>query len=418
MKNGKKEKFKFIRSDLILSIFTVVIPVIFQLNFIWYVSNYIDEENYGVFVIVNGLILALTQVLTAMPLQIVNRYYNSQKEKSIFINEIRTISYSISIISICLFLIVSLFYVDYFSKKITFLCILYIFVSVNSVIFQQLFFIKLNRLEYLKVKIIDGLAKFIAPIVGYVLYPEFEGILMGITIGQLSIFIYLEKQLIIYPRAIVINRKNIAEYLKFSYPVLFTATASWIIVFSDRLFIERYIGVKEVAWYSILVQAAGFAQILNVLYTIYVTPTVLKVFDSSHEDGIKLLDRYLKNFGIALLIMFVVFIFIPEDLFEIILGVGFFDEEEKKYVFILVMASVFLTIYQTAQSLYFVLFKKLNSYALSFSLCALINFILNFYIEDYGVIAAAGSTLISYILLNILIITWKINVSRKNIDPI
>lgn len=404
---------KLLRGALVLSVLTVLIPVIFQLVFIWYASNFIDKSDYGIFVIINGLILALGQVFTSMPIQVVNRYYNANEEKIDFINEMRTISYSLSVISIFTFLIAATFYEKYFSTKLMFLCAIYVFINVSTTVFQQIFLIKLNRMEYLKVKVIDGISKFVAPIVGYIIIPKFDGIITGVIIGQLFSFVYLEIKLSIYPRSVIFNFEKITTYLKFSYPVLFSSLASWVIVFSDRLFIEHFLGVDDVAWYSLLVQLAGFAQVLNVLYTIYVTPTVLKVYERSPVEGIALLESYLKKFAIALFGLFIIFLFIPSGLFEIILGSNFFSINEREYVFILVVASVFLTVYQTAQSLYFVLFKKLQTHAVLFTLCALTNFVLNFYIEKYGVIAAAASTLISYVFLNALIIVWKKSVKRK-----
>lgn len=404
---------KLIKGDLLISVLTVLIPVIFQLVFIWYASNFIDKSDYGIFIIVNGLILALGQVLTSMPIQVVNRYYNACEEKIDFINEMRTLSYSLSVMSVFIFFISATFYGKYFSTKLMLFCAIYVFINVSTTIFQQIFLIKLNRVEYFKVKVIDGISKFAAPIFGYVILPKFDGIIFGAIVGQLLSFLYLEIKLCIYPRAVVFNFEKIKKYLKFSYPVLFSSLASWIIVFSDRLFIEHFLGVDDVAWYSLLVQLAGFAQILNVLYTIYVTPTVLKVYERSSVEGIALLASYLKKFSIALLALFIIFLFIPLETFEIILGENFFTVNERDHVLILVVASVFLTVYQTAQSLYFVLFKKLQTHAFMFSLCAFINFILNFYIEKYGVIAAAVSTLISYFFLNTLIIFWMKCVKEK-----
>ena len=76
------------------------------------------------------------------------------------------------------------------------------------------------------------------------------------------------------------------------------------------------------------------------------------------------------------------------------------------YTFTILILAVFLTVLQTALSMYFVLFKKLNILALFFVFVAIINVIANFLIMKYGIIAAAVSTLISYFILNVLIINW------------
>ncbi|PNH94608.1 hypothetical protein [Vibrio diazotrophicus] len=404
---------KLLRSDLALSVLTVVIPVIFQLTFIWFASNNIEKDSYGTFVIVNGLVLALSQLFTAMPVQVVNRFYNVQQDKIQFINEMRVCTYFLSLISIVLLLLVTLCYKKYFTIGLISICVIYIFSNVSSIVFQQIFLIDLNRVEYFRIKIIDGIAKFISPIVGYIAFPKLEGIITGVIVGQLFLYLYLEYKLSIFPRFIVFDKEKISNYLKFSYPVVFSSLASWIIVFSDRLFIEYFLGVDDVAWYSLLVQLAGFAQILNVLYTIYVTPAVLKVYESSSIDGFKLLDVYLKKYAILLLCLLLAFAFIPDGFFEIVLGNNFFSADNRKDVFILIVISVFMTVYQTALSLYFVLLKKLHVHAMFFLLCALINFILNFYIDIYGVMAAAVATLISYAILNILILMWKQNARRN-----
>ena len=104
---------------------------------------------------------------------------------------------------------------------------------------------------------------------------------------------------------------------------------------------------------------------------------------------------------------------LPKSLLAIIIEEKVIFNDYYYYTFIILFSGVILTVLQTAASMYFVLLKKLHIHAKIFVFAAIINFSLNFLIADYGIMAAAVSTLVAYITLNILILLWLKNDLKK-----
>ena len=66
--------------------------------------------------------------------------------------------------------------------------------------------------------------------------------------------------------------------------------------------------------------------------------------------------------------------------------------------------------------MYFILIERLDIHSKTFSIAAILNFGLNFFIIKYGILAAAVSTALAYLVINLNILYWlKINliVSRN-----
>ncbi|ERB62496.1 hypothetical protein N779_25995 [Vibrio coralliilyticus OCN008] len=76
--------------SFIISLFTVVVPIIFQLLYVRTVSYSVDSNIFGDFVILSSLIYGLSQIFLSIPGQAFSRFYNTVKDKIYFVNEFRT----------------------------------------------------------------------------------------------------------------------------------------------------------------------------------------------------------------------------------------------------------------------------------------------------------------------------------------
>ena len=63
------------------------------------------------------------------------------------------------------------------------------------------------------------------------------------------------------------------------------------------------------------------------------------------------------------------------------------------------MVSVFVTVFQTALSMYLTLFKKLGVLTKIYALAFVVNMVGNFFISCFGIIAAGVSTLFAYLII-------------------
>lgn len=390
-----------IDKNLTITFLTVVIPVLMQFIYIRYISYNVEKEIYGNFVLLQTIIVALSYIFIQIPSQAYDRFYNTTKNKIEFVNEFRTILIIVNILSLILIVLYG-YIVDKYSMLILFLIFIY-FVLLNNYSFnQKVFLLNLERKKYFYLKILESAAKFITPLLAYYYYPSLESFIIGLVVGYLISFIILLTYMQDYKFKIVLNIQNQKKYFRFAYPILFVSIFSWGISFLDRYFIEYFINTEKVAIYAILAQVAGIGQIIGQIYFMYVNPKILKMFEENENNALEYLSKMLKWFGIIFLLLILVSFFIPIQIYEILLEPKIIRDNYYFYTFILLLIGIFATVYQTAFSMYLNLFKKLNILSYIYLIAFIVNIIGNLFIKDYGIIAAAISTLVAYIVILIL----------------
>lgn len=398
---------------LIITVLTVLIPVIIQLAFLRYVSYYVDKAIYGEYVILATFVYGLSQVFLSMPGQAFTRFYNSASDKTQFINEFRTYLIFINLLCIIFFLIFFVIYGSRFSN-VTYISTYILFVLLsNYTLNQMVFLLSLDRHVYFILKIFEASSKYLFPLVIYYLYSTLESLICGIILGYCISFFLILYFLRNIPFNITVNLANFYKYIIFAYPIIFSAIFSWSISLSDRFFIDNYLTSEDVAIYAILNQFSGFAQVLAMIYGTYANPIILRAYEIKKKHGLKIFKKYLIYFSLTLLLLFIFVLMLPKSLLAIIIEEKVIFNDYYYYTFIILFSGVILTVLQTAASMYFVLLKKLHIHAKIFVFAAIINFSLNFLIADYGIMAAAVSTLVAYIMLNILILLWVKNDLKK-----
>jgi len=388
-----------------ITIFTVAIPILLQIIYIRYVSYSVDKNDFGNFVIISTFIVALSQIFLSVPSQAFMRFYNSSNKLK-FINEFRTYLIGVNIIGILFVYFLYLFFGDRFEAIIYILMYVYFALSNNYALNQQIFLLNIDRKRYLILTLLESLSKFTFPIAGYYLYNTLESFLVGIVTGYVFSFILISFFLKQYPFKIEFNFENQKKYLLYAYPIVFSAIFMWSISFSDRYFIDYFVGTQEVAIYAILAQFAAFGQILGMLFSTYVNPIVLKKYEENAAEGLKLLKSYLTKLLYFSIFIFIAILIIPKGVFTLLIEKNIIYNDNYYLTFLILAAGIFLTVFQTAMSMYFILLKHLSVHAKIFIIASIINFLLNFYIIKYGIIAAALSTFIAYLVINILILIW------------
>jgi len=394
-----------LNKSFLITILTVIFPILLQLVYIRYVSYHIDKNDFGDFVILSTFVVALSQIFLSIPSQSFMRFYH-MSEKIIFINEFRTYLIGVNTLSILFIYFLYLFYGDRFDTIIYILIYIYFAISNNYSLNQQIFLLNIDRKKYLVLKGIEALAKFIFPVIGYYLYQTLESFLIGLVLGYTLSFIVISFFLKEYPFKIEFNIANQKKYFLYAYPIIFSAIFSWSISFSDRYFIDYYVGTKDVAIYAILATFAGFAQVLGMIYTIYVNPIVLKEYEKDEKVGLDLLKNYLFKFLYFNIFAIIIVMLLPINLFTLFIEESVICNKNYYMTFILLVIGIFLSVFQTAMSLYFILLKRLGVHAKIFIAASIVNFILNFYVIKFGIIAAAASTLLAYLIINVLVVFW------------
>jgi len=387
-----------INKSFLLTIFTVLIPISFQFIYIRYVSYNVDREIYGNFILLQTLIAALSYIFLQIPSQAYDRFYNEAKDRVSYINEFRTILIFVNILSVIIISIYG-YIIDKFNFDILFIVFIYFLLLNNYSFNQKIFLLNLERKKYFYLKILEAVAKFITPIVSYFYYQTLFSFIGGLVIGYFIAFLVMLKYMKSYPFKVNINIENYKKYFLFAYPILFVSIFSWGISFSDRYFIEFLSGTEDVAIYAILAQVAGMGQIVGQIYSMYVNPKVFKIYSKDKNEGLSYLNRMLKTLLVVFFILSLIVYVVPTSIYSILLEKSLISQSYYYWTFFLLIIAIFLSVLQTAMSMHFTLKKKIHILSYIGFVAFLVNIIGNFYIKEYGIIAAAVSTIFAYLTL-------------------
>ena len=191
------------------------------------------------------------------------------------------------------------------------------------------------------------------------------------------------------------------KYLKhailFSLPLIIHATSHFILAQFDRLIINQLINSESTGFYSLAYSTGSLLMVIISAVNHYWLPTFFKSLKSG--DVVPLNNKLQVLSGLVMFSAFLLTIFSG----EIILILA--PEEysgASKIIPIIVLANVFIYMYMLFANYSFFSGKTLVI-AVNTSLAGLVNIILNYcYIPRYGIIAAAYTTLVSYMLLFVL----------------
>ncbi|NOQ14161.1 MAG: oligosaccharide flippase family protein [Methyloprofundus sp.] len=387
-----------LNKSFITTIATVLIPISMQFIYIRYVSYEVDKTIYGNFILLQTLIAGLSYIFLQIPSQAYTRFYNTQEDKQKFINEFRTL---LIFINILCFFVIMLYgsMMQKFSLSILLTIFIY-FVFLNNYAFNQnIFLLNMERGKYFYLKVFEATAKFVLPIIFYYLNETLFSFLLGLCTGYAISFCVLMFFLKDYKFYFIINIKNLNKYFKFAYPIFFVSIFSWAISLADRYFIEFFNGTEQVATYAILAQVAGIGQIVGQIYTLHVNPKALKMFEDDKKSALEYLSKILKKLGLVFILLSVLAYLLPVQIYEILLDPEIIEQPYYFITFFILLIGIFITVYQTAYSMYLNLFKKLNILAYIYFIAFIFNLLGNFFIKKYGMIAAAISTLLAYTII-------------------
>jgi O-antigen/teichoic acid export membrane protein len=401
-----------LNNNLLMTILTALLPAFLQLYYIRYISYNVDKIIFADFVILSTFIYALSQVLLSIPGQAFSRFYNTVEDKILFINEFRTYLIFVNILSLFFIVLIWSIYRVRFDLE-TYVLIYFLFILVNNYsLNQKIFLLNLDRRRFFVLKILEALSKFILPLVAYYYFGSLNSFIVGIALGYSISFLILIFYLKLIPFKFYVNLKNQKKYFKFAYPIILAGIFSWTISSSDRFFIDYYLEARELTIYAVLAQFGGMSLVISTIYGYYVNPIILKKYEENKFEAYQDVKRYILVLICLLCTSFFIFIFIPKHLFYFILDPNVIGDEYYYDVLIVLVTSTFFSILQTAMSIVYTMEKKLFEYAIIFCLSAIINLFLNLFVENYGIMAAAISTLISYLFFSLIML-----IRVKNIMP-
>ncbi|NVC43632.1 oligosaccharide flippase family protein, partial [Vibrio vulnificus] len=250
------------------SILSVVLPSIFQLIYLSFSAHRIGREDFGSYAFLLLLITSFTQFSMAIPLQAYLRFYNSASSKENFKNSYRLVAIYLSALGACYTLLLAFIYGDRFSAATYLSIAISIYLICNFSIECQSLLLSLQRKKYFSIKIVESLAKFVFPILFYIMSEDPDFLIFGYLSGYLICNLpFLNIKSILRTK---IRIEEFKEQFFYAYPIIFSTISSMIISFSDRFFIDIFLPKSSLGEYTLMYQFSSFAQVIGVLFSIII----------------------------------------------------------------------------------------------------------------------------------------------------
>lgn len=398
-------------NGVMLSILTVILPLILQLLYIRFAAYEISSIDYGNFALFIGFISLISAITYSIPVVALTRYINHTSNIQKFINEFLSISclasvFAALIVSIYVFVMAESMYEMLASVFYTFLIGFYSILK--TIVFQQI-----RRKLFLLISILEKCSRFVFPIIGYYFYQNLLSLLIGLCSGYLLIVIFMIFKTLKFEYHFKVPVKKIKLYFKYGYPVLLTSVCSWIISMSDRYFIDIYMTKSDVGEYAILTQVSACAGVIGSIFINYVQPIVYKEFSINKINAINKYFRYLKILVIFNVLGLIIIFFTPDYFFHVLIKPELFAKHFG--IFMILVGGGILGVMITCASHLFHLINKIYVLTLIWLFGAILNLILNFSIEYYGLYGAASSTFISQFVIILIIYFWIKKYLFKNL---
>tara|TARA_B110000046_G_scaffold173155_1_gene195520 strand:+ start:5420 stop:6505 length:1086 start_codon:yes stop_codon:yes gene_type:complete len=231
-----------------------------------------------------------------------------------------------------------------------------------------------------------------------------EGLIIGSLAALIISYKYLRKENYLTG---VISKTKTLELIKQGSPLLFMAVSITVMNYSDRIYIERMVGISETGIYSIGVVVGGI-ELLFVSATISVfRPLVYNLLKDKKSDfKIQLINLSVLSLSLLFLNLF------TNLIFDLLIDQAF--HAAKSYVFPISLGYFFWGIanHYLSHLLYFKR-NRINAYIFIFSM--ILNLILNYFlIVEYETIGAAYSTAITYFISALIIYFFSLKVKHDN----
>lgn len=200
--------------------------------------------------------------------------------------------------------------------------------------------------------------------------------------------------------------------LAISIPLIGYNIAGQVLNVSDRMMIGRLVNNSAVGIYGTLYTVSSLSllvwQAINASFVPYLFQNIDKKEHNIKQISNMLLEAYAV---IAVLLTF----FAP----EIVKILATKEYYEAIYIMPSIAAGVFFTSYANLYSNIAVYYKETKYVMYPAIVAAILNLVLNFvFIKMFGYMAAAYTTLFSYIILAILQVIWSAKVSKENNNDI
>lgn len=381
-------------SNILVSFSGLILVILLTKNF--------SIQDYGMWVQV-GTVTVLVPLLATLGLDhAMSRYLASVEKKEKIQEAFYSITGLVTVVSLIICFILFLFSktiaVTLFNGNVTIAVILPLiafFGCLNLINFSffrafqkmKLYSLSSLLLPYLTVVMIVYVVKTGLGIVEAV---------MGLFIIQLILFT-ATSALIIWDIGFKIPRfSDTREYLSFGIPLIPSNLSSWMVDQSDRLIIGIMWGTAFVGYYSPGYTLGSTIFMLAVPFGIILTPLLSSYYDKNKLEQVKTVLRYSLKYFLLMAIPSFFFLSLLSKPILLILTTPEIAQNGYIITPFVALSLLLFGIYGIVGHI-FIINKKTNFIGKIWVIAAILNIVLNLiFIPQFGIIAAAVTTLIAY----------------------
>ena len=201
-------------------------------------------------------------------------------------------------------------------------------------------------------------------------------------------------------------------YLKFGLPLVPTALLGWITSSSDRYLIGFFSSSQMVGIYSAAYNIGAIVGFFGVPLQIILFPTISKLYEEGKDQEMKTYLAYSLKYFLLFTIPSIFGLCILSKQIVLIMTRPEFVAQGTQVLPIVAVGALFYGLYGAIFAWILIVAKRTRLVFVLVSLSAAMNLVLNvIFIPDYGIIAAAITTLIAYLAL----LSFTIYFSRQYI---
>jgi len=233
-------------------------------------------------------------------------------------------------------------------------------------------------------------------------YSQVLGILIGSVIFFFVSILYMKKKNYIFLK---MNKDKIKSILNISLPLIPHMMGGVIIAMSDRIFIERMVGLDAVGIYSVGYMFGMVVLLFTDAFIKAWSPWFYKLLaNPTHNKKIKIVKyTYLYIFGTFVLSIFISFI--ADFMLPYFVDIKFYDA--KDFILWISLGYAIHGVYKIFFP-YLVHLNKTSFLALSTTTAAIINLVLNyFFIKYFGALGATYATIIAFLVSAVLVFWYQ-----------
>ncbi len=192
------------------------------------------------------------------------------------------------------------------------------------------------------------------------------------------------------------DKKEFYEILKYGLPLFFLLIAGWSLNSIDRFIVLKYFSLKEVAYYTLAYQLGMSINLANTALTNSVVPIIYNAIHNN-ENSLRLINKYIAIYSSVIVAVILVASISFTYLIPIVFGKSY--HESIRISIFIAIAFGFVGVYRIPVLV--IDFYKKNSLKTTLTIiAAVLNLVFSLYfIRDFGVMAPAYGTLLSYFLL-------------------